>query len=109
MDAIFKQERGVSAVSKSSTGGKVKVLGGSGAKKAKAGKKSAQKSNSAVKSLMRSSSGNAKKSVAQVRTDQPTPGNATAKNTSSITTMHDFKKLVSKISANKKQKTSSRK
>jgi hypothetical protein len=102
LDSICKQEKGSNALSKLSSGGgsngRVKVSGGKGAK-SKSLKKSVSKKVSATGALMRSSSANNKKSaVLGARgPNVQSPGNAGADGSANISSMKDFKKMVSMI------------
>lgn len=101
LESVFKQEKGANALSKLSQGGssgRVKVSGGQ-TKKSKSAKKGGSKKAAAVGALMRSSSANNKKSVTlgAKGPNVQSPGNAGADGSANISSMRDFKKMVSMI------------
>lgn len=100
MEALFKQEKGANALSKlgSSSSGKVKAIGGA-KQRSKSAKKASTKKGGAVNALMRSGSANNKKSVTLGARgpNVQSPGNAGADGSANISSMRDFKKMVSLI------------
>jgi len=100
LDNIFKQEKGASALSKlnqSVSSGKVKATGG--AKKSKSSKGIKKSTKTATGALMRQASGaNERSAVLGAKgPNVQSPGNAGERGSANISTMADFKKMVSMI------------
>jgi len=104
LESVFKQEKGANALSKLSQGGssgRVKVTGGAASKsKSKSAKKGGAKKSTTVRALMsRGTPVDPKHSVRPMagRGPMPTPGAGEEKGSANISSMKDFKKMVSKI------------